>query len=120
MRGSRYRDVYFMKIHTIKQPDSAACGLAVIKMITNYFDVDISMRKIKEITRYDKKEGMANRKIVKTLKNVGLMVREKNNTTWSDLQKANKKGKVSMFRKHWKRYENFLNNKRAELKNLSK
>ena len=78
-----------MKIRPIKQPDAAACGPAVIKMVANYFDVVISMRRIKDIARYNKQEGMSNKDIAKTLNSIGLKVIEKNNSNWLDLKRLN-------------------------------
>ena len=89
--GSESEVLTFMKTKPIKQPDASACGPAVIKIVTNYFGLDVPMAKIKRIARYDRKEGMTNKEIVKTLKGFGFRVIEKHDTTWKDLQKTNKK-----------------------------
>lgn len=83
-----------MKILPIKQKDASACGPASIQMVLTYFGIPYSFKEIARISRYKKSEGLSNKDIVKTLRVLGLAVREKANTTWAELTRLNTPDKV--------------------------
>jgi len=83
-----------MKISPIKQRDGNACGPTSIQMVLTYFRLSHSFKKIARISQYKKRGGLFNKDLVKTLKALNLIVREKANTTWADLIRFNTANKV--------------------------
>ena len=78
-----------MKIFPIKQRDASACGPTSIQMVLAYFKIPISYKKIGEVSRYKKRDGLSNNHLVETLREFHLDVREKSNATWGDLRRSN-------------------------------
>jgi ABC-type bacteriocin/lantibiotic exporter with double-glycine peptidase domain len=74
-----------MKIKLIKQKDNSSCGPTSIKMAAEYFNIPISLNKINKTSNYKKIGGLYNKNLVKTLEAVGLKVKTKSNSTWTDL-----------------------------------
>jgi len=83
-----------MKILPIKQKDSIACGPTSIQMDLTYFGLSHSFKKIARISQYNKKDGLSNKDLVKTLKALDLIVQEKANATWADLMRFNTANRV--------------------------
>jgi len=83
-----------MKIKSLKQRDSEACGPTVIKMVVDYFGLSHSLNELAKISNYKKREGLSNKELVQVLKKLGLKTNEKNSASWADLKKLNTKSNV--------------------------
>lgn len=83
-----------MKIRPIKQKDDSACGPTSIQMTLAYFDLPYSFEEIAKISQYKKRDGLTNKNLVETVRSLDLVVREKANSTWTDLLRLNTNNKV--------------------------
>ena len=83
-----------MKVKVLKQRDSEACGPTCIRMTTNYFGLRWSAKHIALVSKYKQRGGLSNEEYTAALKKLGLQVRAREQATWNDLQKYNKKDTI--------------------------
>ncbi|HEC30846.1 MAG TPA: hypothetical protein ENI66_02425 [Candidatus Yonathbacteria bacterium] len=83
-----------MKIKTIKQHDSIACGPTCIEMALQYFQIPHTIKEITNITDYKKIGGLYNKQLIKALNKLGLKTYAHINSTWEELRNFNTKNNV--------------------------
>ena len=76
------------------QDHESGCGPLCVKIATEYFGMNVSLDNIKERSGNWSEEGMGNEDLVKVLKEFGLDVQIKNNSTWGDLMRNNVSDKL--------------------------
>ncbi|MDB4978382.1 MAG: hypothetical protein JWM56_568 [Candidatus Peribacteria bacterium] len=91
-----------IKILPLKQIDDSDCGPTSIKMAVDYLGLPISFKEIARVSEYKRKDGLTDIDLVHTIKKLGLRVRAKRNTSWTDLRRANKENAVIIV--SWMKY----------------
>ncbi len=83
-----------MKVKVLKQKNGEACGPTCIRMITNYFGLQCSDKKIAFVSKYRQRGGLSNVEFVATLEKLGFTIKTKKQANWNDLKKYNTKNNL--------------------------
>lgn len=81
-----------MKIIPLKQRDSGCCAPTCIKMVADFFGLQVPLARIIRISGYDtkRKDGLRNAQIINSFQKLSLEAKEKKNVSWAELRRENR------------------------------